>query len=115
MNMVGVPIPRPHLRHPKFVTFALNPAQLFLNCRIDQNPFDLGLFGGRADERNVGSAPGLWIDALPIGGDQVARYNTVAFLWAQHTVGHRHEPDVDIKTNLVAFVPEWQGTTARLS
>jgi len=80
MNMVRVPVPRAYLGHPGLVFVALDPAQFFFYRSIDQDPFDLGLFGSRSDKRDMGRTPDLAVDALAVGGNNVAGYNIITLL-----------------------------------
>ena len=71
MNMIGVPVPRAHLGHPGFVFITLDPTEFFFYRSIDQDPFDLGLFGSRSDKRDMGRTPDFTVDALAVGGNHV--------------------------------------------
>src|SRR5262245_10929709 len=114
MNMVGVAIPGSHLGQPGFIGIALYPAEFFLYRGIDQNPLDLGLLGCCSNKGDISSTPVFTIDVFAVRGNQVDGGNLVAFLLAQHTIRHRHEPDVDVEPDLMTFMPEWKRPAARL-
>jgi hypothetical protein len=113
--MVGVTIPRAHFRHPTFVARGLNPTELLFYRGIDENPFDLRLLSRCPDESYVGRTPLSTIDIFAVRGNQIDSDNLVALFLAQYTIGHWHEPNVDIQPDLVAFMSKRKRTAARLS
>ena len=114
MNMVGVAIPRAHLRHPRLIILAFDTAEFFLYRSIDKDPLDLWLLGCCSDECDMSGTPRFVINALSICGHQVVGRKIVALLLAQNTIWHRHEPDVDVKPDLMAPVSERQWAASRL-
>src|SRR5215470_9045700 len=114
MDMIGMAIPRTHLRHPRFVVFGLNPAEFFFYRGIDQNPLDVGLLGRRSNKGDIGRTPIFAIDIFPVQGNQVAGRNIITVFFAQYMIWHRHEPDIDVESNLMALMPERKWSTARL-
>jgi len=114
MDMVGVAIPRTHLRHPRFIVIAFYPAEFLFYRSIDQDAFDVGLLGCCFDEGDIGSTPIFAIDVLPIHGNQVAGRDIIALFFAQDAIWHRHEPDINVEPNLMTLVSERKRATARL-
>ena len=114
MDMVGVAIPRTHLGHPRFVVITLNPAEFFFYRCIDENPLDVGLLGCRSNKSDIGRTPIFAIDTFSVRGNQVAGCNIIALLFAQYTVWHRHEPDVDVEFDLMTFMSKRKWAAARL-
>src|SRR5690242_13811969 len=112
--MVGVPIPGTHLGHPGFGVVSLNPTEFLFYSRIDQNPLDVGLLCCHSNKGDIGRTPIFAIDIFPISGNQVARGNIIAFFFAQYTIWHWHEPDIDVESDLMTFMSEWKRATARL-
>jgi|SRR4029079_9707512 hypothetical protein len=112
--MVGVAIPGTHFGHPGFVVVSLNPTEFLFYSGIDQNPLDVGLLGCRSNKGDIGRTPIFTIDVFPVHGNQVASGNIIALFFAQDTIWHWHEPDIDVESDLMTFVPEWERATARL-
>jgi hypothetical protein len=114
VDVVGVTIPRAHFRHPSFVALALDPTEFFFYRGIDKDPFDFGLLSRCSDESYVSRSPLFTIDIFAIRGDQIESHNLIALVLVQYMVRHRHEPNIDVQPDLVAFMSERKRATARL-
>src|SRR5262245_24043871 len=106
MDMVRVAIPRTYLRHPRFIGIAFYPAEFFFYGSIDQDPLDVGLLGCCSDEGGVSGTPIFAIDVFSIGGNQVAGRDIISLLFAQYTIRHRHEPNINVEPDLMTFMSE---------
>src|SRR5262245_40068832 len=114
MNVIVVAVPGPHLRHPGVRLIGLHAAQLLLDGGIDQHALDFELLRCGLDESDVLRCPRLRVETLPVRGNQIAGLNRVALLLAQHTVRHRHEPDVDVQAGLMTRMVRYRGPAAWL-
>src|SRR5262245_47478178 len=112
MNMVCVAIPRTHLSHPGFIILASYPAQLFFYCCIDENPLDLGLLSCRSNEGHISSTPLFTVDIFAVRSHEVDSRSVVALFFAQHSIRHRHEPDVDVEPDLMTFMSKRERAAA---
>ena len=72
MDVVIMAIPRAHLGHPRFVTGAVNTAELFFYRSIDEDALDFGLLSRGSDEGHIRWTPSFVIDVLSIRRNHVA-------------------------------------------
>src|SRR6516164_7421627 len=101
VEMVIVTIPRPDFRKPGAIALRL-PAQCLLDRGVDEDALHAGLLGRIAQYHPVLLCPCIRIDIEPVLPHNHCGGHFLAILPRQQMIRHRRQPDVGIKTDLVA-------------
>src|SRR6516165_5157465 len=101
MEMVIVTIPRPDFRKPGAIALGL-AAQCLLDRGVDEDALHAGLLGRIAQYHPVLLGPCLRIDIESVLPHHHGGGHFLAILARQQMIRHRRQPDVGIKTDLVA-------------
>src|SRR5579872_1434935 len=99
VEMIIVPPIGTYLRHPRLAFGDL--AQGLLDRGVDENAFDVRLLGCRLDYAGLPRGPVIRIDRKTVVGHHVDGGHFLALLPRQATIGHRRQPDVGIKADLM--------------
>ena len=113
MEVPVVAIPRLHFVQPRAITAGI-PAERFLDCRIHEYAGHIPILRRGLYQRHVRWCPYPGIDILAVFAHDHGRHHLFPVLPRELAVGHGSEPDIDVKTNLVAGVTPKHGATAWL-
>ena len=108
VDVVVMAVPWPHLRHPGRLA-ADGVAQLLLDRGVDQHALDVGRFGGGLDEGGVLRRPDFGLTCFQSSATRLMADICSRSFGVSVCLRHRHEPDIDVESGLMAHVVEGRG------
>jgi hypothetical protein len=96
MHMVAMAVPRPDLFHPILILWTLNPTELFLNHRANEDAFYIPILSGELDERRIRAFPSGRVQMSAIRHNHTRHWCGVRLRGAKRLRRHGAEPNVHV-------------------